>query len=205
MTLILMRHGATEWNLQGRFNSRTELPLSTGGISSVRAAAVRLARLPISAIYCSPALRASETAALVQAQLPGAVPVQQLDDLREMDFGDYEGRTRLELQAQPETCERYAAWFDPDGAGLVPPGGESWPEASRRAQRVLGELQPITGIALVVGHGYLLRLMLMAALGFGPPQAIRRLRLHNGHCSVISWSDGQWRLHSHNSHEAVQP
>ena len=198
MTLILMRHGETDWNLEGRFNSRTDLPLSAAGLEHVNRVASGLANAGITRVCSSPARRAIETARIVAAGQPRVTGIDIVANLREMDFGDYEGCSRTQLQAQPATRERYAAWFDAAGTGVVPPGGESWDSAAQRAAQANELLLDPAVTTLAVGHGYLLRLMMVAALAQGPPQSIRQLRLDNAHLTGLVYAAGAWRVLFHN-------
>src|SRR6201990_2744344 len=96
-TTILLRHGDTQLSPEHRFSGLRDLPLSASGTRQAQAAACRLATgAPIDAVVSSPLQRAVETAAIAAAKL-GLTPVID-DDLRETDFGDWDGFTLAQLQ-----------------------------------------------------------------------------------------------------------
>jgi alpha-ribazole phosphatase len=121
LSIVLLRHGKTAGNLEGRYNGRTDDPLCLEGAREAEAAAhypdIRL-------VYSSPLLRARQTA---KTCFPNA-EIVTVDDLREMDFGDFEGRTAQEMENDPV----YRAWV---AGGCVErcPNGEGIPDFARRA------------------------------------------------------------------------
>lgn len=120
MEVILLRHGQTAGNLAGRYIGRTDEPLCPEGILRVR----QMGAFPgIACVFASPMRRASQTAAIL---FPNAEQVVY-DDLREMDFGDFEGRSADEM----ETDEAYRKWVDGGCLGACP-NGESTAEFSSR-------------------------------------------------------------------------
>ncbi|MCL2301402.1 MAG: histidine phosphatase family protein [Firmicutes bacterium] len=92
MTLLYLRHGQTDWNVQGLFQGRTDIPLNETGREQARAQAAALVghQPPIEMIYASPLLRAKETAEIVQQAL-GDVPMLFDERLVEQSFGSLEG------------------------------------------------------------------------------------------------------------------
>ena len=121
LSIILLRHGKTEGNLLGRYNGRTDEPLCEEGIAGAKVAR----HFPeISLVYASPLQRTQQTAKIC---FPNA-SVVTVPDLREMDFGDFEGRTATEM----ENDEAYRAWVA--GGFITPcPNGEGIPDFARRA------------------------------------------------------------------------
>lgn len=150
--LVLVRHGETEWSASGRHTGLTDVPLTRRGEDQARALRPALASLDVALVLSSPLERARRT-----AELAGLTP--EIDeDLREWDYGGYEGLTT------PEIRERLGdpTWtlFD-DGvvAGGTP--GETVEEVAARASRVLQRVeQPLTrGDVVLVAHGHLLRIL----------------------------------------------
>jgi probable phosphoglycerate mutase/uncharacterized phosphatase len=86
---LFLRHGQTDWNLEGRFQGHTDIPLNATGLAQAHGAAERLARQPITAIVSSPLVRASKTAAIVAERL--GLPLHIDPELMERSFGRYEG------------------------------------------------------------------------------------------------------------------
>ena len=94
--LFLIRHGETAWSASGQHTSRTDLPLTVNGIRQAELLAARLARLHFAAVFTSPMRRALDTCRI--AGLESAAIVT--DDLREWDYGVYEGRTTDEIRVE---------------------------------------------------------------------------------------------------------
>jgi len=143
LELILIRHGTTEGNLARRFLGVTDEPLSPAGAAQARAAGARLPA--VARVYRSPLRRCAQTASFLWPDTPSVV----VSELRETDFGVFEGRNHEELQNDP----RYRRWLDEGGA---PPGGESPEQASLRAAAGLAHvLSDADGLARVgvVTHG----------------------------------------------------
>ena len=132
-TILLARHGETDWNLEGRFQGHADPPLNDTGRAQAAELAAELAGVELAAVYSSPLRRAFETAVLVAAAhdlAPSAI-----DALREVDVGSWQGLTRAELEARfPEQFER---WLD-YGQGWR--DGESYEEMGRRAVAALLEI-----------------------------------------------------------------
>src|SRR5204863_867523 len=91
--LVLARHGATEWSRDGRHTGRTDIPLTDEGRVQARRLGDALAGLAFSRVVCSPLVRATET-----ARIAGFTDrIELLDELREWDYGAYEGRRRVDI------------------------------------------------------------------------------------------------------------
>ncbi len=134
MKILLVRHGATAGNRQRKYIGRTDEPLSPSGIRQAKAAGT-LYGFPF--VYVTPLIRTRQTADLL---FTGAKQIV-LEDLREMDFGDFEGKS----SAQMETDTAYRSWVE--GGCLSPcPGGESREEFSRRVSSCF-EAAVLSGIA----------------------------------------------------------
>ena len=182
-TTVLLRHGDTELSPEHRFNGLRDLPLSANGIRQAKAAACRLAAgVPIDAMISSPLQRAVATAAIAAGELGLTAVVD--DDLRETDFGAWDGFTLAEIQERwPEAA---AAWRrDPEQA---PPGGESFAETALRVDRVCDRLlREYRGQhVLVVSHVTPIKILLCRALGV-PLGTVYRLYLGSACINEIQW------------------
>ncbi|PWI08457.1 histidine phosphatase family protein [Streptomyces sp. NWU339] len=180
--LLLARHGETEWSRAGRHTGGTDLPLTPGGEDQARSLAPLLAGRAFALVLTSPLLRARRTAEL--AGLAGAVPEP---DLREWDYGGYEGVTTADIRrARPG----WDLWTDG-----VPPGpefpGESAAQVGERADRVLSRVTGAldTGDVMLVAHGHLLRVLTARRLGL-PPADGRLFRLETGTLGRLSLEHG---------------
>jgi broad specificity phosphatase PhoE len=169
---LLARHAETEWSKSGRHTGHTDIPLTDEGRRHARALGARLAGHSFSLVLCSPLGRARET-----AQLAGLADVQLRDDLLEWDYGEFEGRTTLDIRAE------YPDWFLwRDGV----PGGETVEEVGARCDRVIAEIRPVEGDVAIVAHGHVLRVL--GARWIGQPAAFgSRLHLETAALSVIAW------------------
>jgi probable phosphoglycerate mutase len=150
--IVLVRHGETEWSANGRHTSRTDLSLTAEGRLRAAELAPELHSVAFSLVLTSPLRRARET-----CELAGFGSVAEVDeDLREWDYGDYEGLTTPEIRAQRPD---WSLWRD----GC--PGGENPSDVAARADRVLARLRAASGDALVFAHGHILRVMTARWIG----------------------------------------
>ena len=108
-TIVLVRHGETDWNRDRRFQGHADIPLNTAGLDQVRELADRLAGHAFSIVYTSPLRRASESAQLLAARL--GVEVRPSDALKEVDVGAWSGLTVPEVEDRfPEGFARWVEW-----------------------------------------------------------------------------------------------
>ena len=130
-TLVLVRHGETDWNRERRYQGHADTPLNTAGRRQARELATILRSDGLSAVYTSPLRRASETATIVAAEL--GLEARELEALREIDVGDWQGLTVDEVRAQfPEQVAAawHSGWLD----------GETYDELSARVLPALLDL-----------------------------------------------------------------
>ena len=139
-SILLIRHEEPE--LRGCFIGRMDPPLTAAGR---RSAAAKLAGLDVKAIYVSPLRRAIETAEAIRC---GVAPVV-IEDLAEIDFGDWEGLTWQEIERRwPDAaCRKVEDWL-----GHTPPGGECWSDFDARVGRALERVLAGPKPAAVVAH-----------------------------------------------------
>lgn len=197
---LLLRHGATALSAEKRFSGIGDVPLAGLGRAQARATAERLAatgqaRLVAvrlagtaapTAVVTSPLLRARETAEIVSERLQ--VPIAVAADLREADFGDWEGATFAEVQEK--WPNELAEWLADPAAS--PPGGESFTDATVRVRAALDRLlaDHRAGTVLVVTHVTPIKTLVRLALD-APPSALYRMHLDPGGLSTIDWyADG---------------
>lgn len=174
MIISLLRHGATEWNAQGRMQGRRDLPLSPAGRNEVArwrlpGTVARDARW-----VSSPLARAIETAEVLGCAQPPVEPA-----LTEMDWGAWEGLTHDELRAQlGEEFTRNERL----GLDFRPPGGESPRDVVTRVTRWLARIAATGEPLVVVTHNGVLRALLAVATGWDmtdkPPIRLQPATLH---------------------------
>ena len=149
--LLLVRHGETDWNADGRLQGHTDRPLSDYGRRQARKLAAELEDEELEAIYSSDLARARETAEIVGERL--GLPVVLDPDLREKDWGTWEGLTAVER----------------DRVEFVGETTEAHQERMLGALRRISELHPGDGRVLVVTHGGSMRRVQTAAMGMAMP------------------------------------
>jgi broad specificity phosphatase PhoE len=162
MTIHLARHGQTAYNHEGRFQGHLPVPLDATGRAQAAELAEAAAQVEIVSFWCSPLVRARETADIVAAR----IGLQPREDARfaETETGDWTGRSFAEIKAEdPEGFARFQR-SDPT---FRYPGGESFGEQLDRVQAALADLRarPAELPALVVCHRGVIRLALAAITG----------------------------------------
>jgi probable phosphoglycerate mutase len=181
--MVLLRHGDTRLSPEHRFSGLSDVPLSTDGTRQAKAAACRLATgTPIDAVVSSPLQRAVATAAIAARELDLTTAVD--DDLRETDFGEWDGFTLEEIEQRwPEAVEVWRS--DPEQA---PPGGESFAATAHRVNQACDRLLRDHGgkTVLVVSHITPIKILLCRALGV-PLDTLYRLYLGSACISEIQW------------------
>ena len=204
--VILWRHGRTSWNVAGRVQGQSDIPLDETGHAQARAAAGRLAALHPQRILTSDLQRARDTAAYLGAAT--GVEVELEERFRELDFGAREGLTWRE--AWDQMPEGMQAWVDGDETQI--PGSETHQEAGDRfAEGLRAALPslPKDGVLVVVAHGAVLRTGICRFLGIPPAHWGTFGALNNCSWSVLEetpWRpDTQWRLTEWNAGSLPEP
>src|SRR6185437_5386630 len=167
-TLLLVRHGETDWNAEGKLQGHTDRPLNDYGRRQARALAERLAGEEIEAVYASDLSRARETAEILGAQL--GLPVAVDPDLREKNWGNWEGLTadeRLRIEYEGESSEDHRS------------------RTLRAVERIV-ERHP-AGRVVVVTHGGSLRRLQAAVAGVASPV------IENCAVWAVAHEDGRFR------------
>jgi broad specificity phosphatase PhoE len=171
--IYVVRHGETEWSAAGKHTSRTDLALTEDGRRRAGLLADELAGRSFALVLSSPLRRARETCEL--AGLAGSAEIT--DELREWDYGEYEGLTTPEIRsARPD----WVLWRD----GC--PGGESPAQVGERADRALARLRGADGDAIAFAHGHILRVLAARWIGM-EVAAGGRLALSAGSVSVLGF------------------
>jgi probable phosphoglycerate mutase len=154
--LWLLRHGATEWALNGRHTGSTDLPLLPEGEAEARALAPLLAQQTFAAVFTSPLQRARRTCEL--AGLGEQATVEP--DLREWDYGRYEGITTAEIR---QTVPDWTVFTHPC------PDGESLAQVQERCERLIARCldAAASGPVALFAHGHILRSLAGCWLGLG--------------------------------------
>jgi len=183
--IVLVRHGETEWSRAGRHTGHTDVPLTDQGRRDAKAIGAVLGKRQFALVLTSPLQRAAETCRLAGF---GETAVQR-DELREWDYGEYEGRKTVDIRQERP---RWSLWCD----GV--PGGETLWEVGARVDHVIEELRSIEGDVALFAHGHLLRVLAARWLGL-EPAAGRLFVLDSGTISVLGHERETAVLRSWNS------
>lgn len=170
--VFLIRHGETEWSLNGRHTGISDIPLTEKGRQVARLWQPYAGARKFALVLSSPLQRARETCEL--AGLAGQAQIE--DDLREWNYGEYEGRTPQQIRAaQP-------GWLIfRDGC----PGGESPDQVATRVDRVITRIRAATGDVAIFAHGHVLRVLGARWLEL-PPSAGSHFLLETATLCVLS-------------------
>ncbi|GAA1897818.1 histidine phosphatase family protein [Streptantibioticus ferralitis] len=189
--LILIRHGETEWSRDLKHTSWTDLPLTARGEEQARSLAPLLAARRIAVTFSSPMARALRTAELAGLGGPVIEP-----DMREWDYGGYEGITTEEIH---RTRPGWDLWTDGVAPGPVDHPGESPTQVGERADRVLKAVEAALrdaedsgegGDVALVAHAHFLRVLTARRLGL-PVSGGARFRLDTATVSRIGMEHGR--------------
>lgn len=175
--LTLIRHALTDWNVNGRFQGQSDVPLSEEGRKQARQLARYVRGLEEGAVVVSsPLSRARETAEI-------AFPEREIVSdgrLAELDFGAFEGHTQAENELRPEW-----AWWVADPFDRPAPDGESYRQLRERAVAWLTDLGDAPHV-VAVSHAGTIRMLLSHVLGVEKPRWRKRIYLrHTGISRVL--------------------
>ncbi len=197
--IYLVRHGETVWNARLKFQGHSDIALSQRGLEQARALARRLSGENFSAFYTSDLQRAMTTARILAE--PHGLPVVPLADLREINFGAWEGLTVAEIKAR--YARELQQWWDGPLHTRIP-GGETLGEVAERVTRAVREIvekHPAEQV-VVVCHGGCIRTLVGTVLGMDLNQ-YWRLGVDNACLSILefpSWEKGILTLFNDCSH-----
>jgi broad specificity phosphatase PhoE len=194
-TLILVRHGQTEWNRVERFRGRYDIPLNSTGLKQAQLTARYISKRwkPV-AVYCSPLERAMQTAKLIAEEFH--LSAFSTDGLIDIDYGSWQGSTPEEVERQwPELL---SDWYEtPDTVKI--PEGETLKQVGNRAMSAIGEMvdRHRNQQIVLVSHTVVNRLILLRTLGLGDD---RFWCLRQEPCAIneIEYSEKGYRVISMN-------
>lgn len=142
-----LRHGQTDWNLEGRYQGHSDIPLNATGIAQAQAAAACLACVPINRIVASPLIRAVATAAIVAEKLQKPIHIDR--GLVERNFGAFDGLVIHDIKAQ------HGLGPNQSSRDILPPDADPFHEIFERIPPVVGKWMAAypNELLLFVGHG----------------------------------------------------
>lgn len=177
-TILLVRHGETDWNRSGRVMGTRPVELNQNGVTQAARLALHLSALKGPVLWSSPVVRARQTADILASTLH--VPVVEEPGLSEIAVGEWEGRYWHEFEGEPARVDYYRL---PDEAR--PPGGETLGEVRRRAVASVERARRSagSGAAILVTHADVIKAVAAHYLE-APLQAMRHMQI--GHASVTA-------------------
>ena len=176
MSVLAIRHGETEWSLNGRHTGRTEVPLTDNGRRLAKLLRPALTDRTFALVLVSPLQRARETCELAGVASGAVVE----PDLVEWNYGEYEGLTPKQIREQAPDWLIFR-----DGC----PGGETPEQVGARADRVLARARAVEGDVALFAHGHVLRVLVARWLEW-PAGAGQHFLLDTGTLSVLSYYGG---------------
>jgi broad specificity phosphatase PhoE len=201
MQIVLIRHGATDWNLQGRCQGATDLPLSEVGIRQAEEIAATLSAESVRAVYSSDLKRARQTAQLISQPHDIEVAIEQ--DIRELDHGALEGLTFAEIK---ENYPAFISRWRTEPAEIQVPGGERLIDVAERAwqglNRITGRHEPGESV-VVVSHNFPIMGIVCRITGT-PLNQYRTFHLDPCGVTRISYSsDNNWTVTQINNKDYI--
>lgn len=181
--LVVIRHPEPVPSAAGRCYGSLDVGLSDAGLAHAARLATALGAAQLAGVYSSPRIRARAAAELIAE--PHGLAVQVLDELRELDFGDLEGRTYDDIRR--ELPELYERWMRTPTSVRFP-GGEGYPDLRARAVAAVAQVRATHAgqAAAAVTHGGVARAVLADVLGM-PDEAIFAIDQAYGAVNVIDW------------------
>ncbi len=187
--IVLVRHGQTTWSLSGKHTGRTDVELDSFGIDQAKKVGKVLQGISFQRVLSSPLSRALDTCFLAGFE-PSSVEIN--NDLVEWDYGDYEGKTTLEIQQERPS---WNVWEQ----GVI--NGETLDQIAQRVDRVISSLKSDKGPHIIFAHGHLLRILAARWMSLEPSVG-GKLQLSPASISVLSSEHGiagisKWNQQSH--------
>ncbi|HHV35854.1 MAG TPA: alpha-ribazole phosphatase [Syntrophomonadaceae bacterium] len=188
--LLLVRHGETIWNNTSRYQGHTDIELTETGRDQARCLAKRLKTEKVKAVYSSDLKRAFETASILAS--PHNLPVKTTKELREINFGVWEGLTYQEIMEQYRDLA--SEWYKYPNKVRIP-GGETFTDVKERAYSAILELarQNDPGTIIVVAHGGTIRAVICGLLDLDLNHAFR-IRQDNAALNIIEYNQGGYTV-----------
>lgn len=187
---ILVRHGETNWNREGRYQGQIDTALSEFGLAQGKKVAEALKDVPIDICYASPLSRSFETAGMCAAW--HGLPVNKDERLLEINHGEWEGLLAAEVQ---QRYPQLAARWKQTVIGVQMPGGENMEEVRDRSMAAMRDYaaRHEGQTVLVVAHDAVNKAILCEILEIGLDK-FWQVKQDNTCINVFEYQDGKWRL-----------
>ncbi len=189
--IYLIRHGQTEWNSNRRFQGQLDIQLDETGMNQAKQLSERLEDVNFDAIYSSDLKRAHVTATAIASKKKQVIGI--LPDLKEICFGQWEGRTFHEVMN--DKISGGWQWFNNPSCTDIP-GGETAEQIMTRIGTALDHVLDShkEGKVALVSHGNLIRYILLKCLNL-PDELFGKIDIGNTSISVLRWENDNFHLH----------
>ena len=191
LTIYLTRHGETQWNIENRLQGSKDSQLTDKGIQNAIMLGNHLRNIDFTAIYSSPLERALRTAKYIK--LEKDVPIYTIEDLKELNFGDWEGKSKDEIEAVDNYKNEYHNfWHKPHLYNHKPHNGEGLITFKNRVEEALGKV--ITdnndGNILIVTHAVVIKAILSFTMNISTDKMWDPPFIHGTSLTIFQW-DGE--------------
>lgn len=189
--IILIRHGETTWNIEGRYQGQEDTPLSERGLKQGQMLAEGLRNIPINRCVASPLQRAFQTCSFC-AELHN-LPVETDARLMEIGHGSWEGQLAKDIQAKYP--KEYAQWHSEPHLVQMPDGGENLENVRSRSMAAIMDIveKYPNETVLVAAHDAVNKAILCDILGMGM-ERFWQIKQDNTCVNVLEYVDGKWRV-----------
>lgn len=199
-TVMLIRHGETDWNVEEKFRGRMDIDLNERGTRQAHLLAEYLADVPVAAVYSSPLKRALMTAEIIAS--PHHVDVKIATELTDFDYGEWEGLSHEAVREKHK--ELYQGWLRSPHLVKMP-RGESLDEVRRRAvslvEQVIAQYQ---GTVALVSHRVVNKVLVCALLGLDNSH-FWNIRLDTCGITAFLYEKDRFVLTRHNDTSFLKP
>ena len=201
LRIFLIRHGETEWNKEGKLQGHSDVKLSAEGIRQAQLLAKHAPFQKVDAVYSSDLSRAFDTAKILAVKF-NVMPVKVTPELRETNFGEWEGKYISELT---EEFPKVFGKFFTDPERCHPPQGETFLQSQARVMNVIRDIiaEHDEQNVIVVSHGAVIRLILGAALDM-PIHKMWAISQFNTALNILRVEDGGFVVELFNSTAHLQ-
>lgn len=199
-TIMLIRHGNTDWNVEEIFRGRADVELNEVGVKQAQLLAQYLEAVPIEAVYSSPLKRALKTAEIVAA--PHHVDASPTEELIDFDYGEWQGLSRDTIKEKYNAL--YAEWLNNPHLVKVPEG-ESLDDVSRRVINFVKQvIVKHQGAVVLVSHRVIHKVMICALLGLDNSH-FWNIRLDTCGITTFVYEKNRFVLTRHNDTSFLKP
>lgn len=190
LTIYLTRHGETEWNVENRIQGSKDSELTTNGIRDAKLLSKKLSDINFRKIYTSSSKRAVTTANILKNN--SFIPIIEEDALKEINFGDWEGKTKIEINERLEN-EFESLWTSPHLYDHIPHRAESLNDLRERVGHVIQNIVSSNqeGNILIVTHAVVLA-TIIAHLNQSPIEKLWDIPyVHGTSLTIIHFDDNK--------------